>query len=68
MKKNDHYFPTIEWVKDPSEKSGWRRITYEMGNAVDGEGKEGIGSAVGEDVGGYDQGMPDEPMAFKSLL
>ncbi|KAK6610043.1 nuclear serine protease 2 [Botrytis cinerea] len=69
MKKNDHYFPTTEWIKDPSEKSGWRRITYEMGNVVEGEGKEGIGSVVGDDVGDFDvAGGSDDPMSFKSLL
>ncbi|KAI9645611.1 hypothetical protein NHQ30_006353 [Ciborinia camelliae] len=49
MKKNDHYFPTTEWIKDPFEKSGWKRINYELGTAVDGEGKEGIGSLVCDD-------------------
>ncbi|TAQ91300.1 hypothetical protein B7494_g376 [Chlorociboria aeruginascens] len=45
IKKNDHYFPTMEWIKDPSESSGWRRITYEQGKAVQGEGQEGINVA-----------------------
>jgi hypothetical protein len=48
MKKNDHYFPMTDWTKDPSEKSGWRRTTYEMGNAVKGEGVDGVGVAAGE--------------------
>ncbi|KAF7956747.1 hypothetical protein EAE96_004074 [Botrytis aclada] len=69
MKKNDHYFPTTEWIKDPSEKSGWKRITYEMGNVVEGEGKEGIGSVVGDDVGDFDVGGgSDDPMSFRSML
>lgn len=42
MKKNDHYFPTMDWTKDPSEKSGWKRTTYEHGKTVDGEGTEGV--------------------------
>lgn len=42
MKKNDHYFPTMEWIKDPSETSGWRRVTYEQGKAVKGDGHDGI--------------------------
>ncbi|KKA30706.1 hypothetical protein TD95_004191 [Thielaviopsis punctulata] len=25
MKKNDHYFPTVEWVKDASDPCGWKR-------------------------------------------
>lgn len=41
MKKNDHYFPTVELIKDAEEESGWRRISYEQGKAVDGEGLDG---------------------------
>jgi hypothetical protein len=29
MKKNEHYFPTIEFVKDPAEELGWRKIVHE---------------------------------------
>ena len=49
MKKNDHYFPTMEWIKDPSESSGWRRVTYEQGKAVQGEGADGI-NVIAEDI------------------
>jgi hypothetical protein len=49
MKKNDHYFPTMEWIKDPSETSGWRRVTYEQGKAVKGEGADGI-NVIAEDA------------------
>jgi pro-apoptotic serine protease NMA111 len=28
MKRNDHYFPMVDWVKDPNEPIGWKRITY----------------------------------------
>ncbi|KAI2624199.1 Pro-apoptotic serine protease NMA111 [Hypoxylon sp. NC1633] len=42
MKKNEHYFPTMEWIKDGSEPCGWRRITYESGKAVEGESTDGI--------------------------
>lgn len=48
MKKNDHYFPTTEWIKDPKEKDGWRRVTYEQGKAVEGEGNEGVNVVAGE--------------------
>lgn len=48
MKKNDHYFPTTEWIKDPSELSAWRRVTYEKGKPVLGEGREGISSVLAE--------------------
>ena len=38
MKKNEHYFPTMEWIKDGSEPCGWRRVTYEDGGqAHEGE-------------------------------
>lgn len=53
MKKNDHYFPTNEWVKDKKEECGWRRVTYEDGKAIKGEGAEGIQSGkTFEDEGG----------------
>ena len=38
MKKNGHYFPTVEFVKDASVREGWRKITYEEGKAMNGEG------------------------------
>jgi hypothetical protein len=48
MKKNDHYFPTTEWIKDPTETCGWRRVTYEDGKPVNGEGHDGINNAAGD--------------------
>ncbi|KAI1760861.1 Pro-apoptotic serine protease NMA111 [Hypoxylon sp. FL1150] len=42
MKKNEHYFPTMEWIKDNSELCGWKRVTYESGEPVEGEPTEGI--------------------------
>jgi hypothetical protein len=42
MKKNEHYFPTVEWIKDKTEDCGWRRVTYEGGNVYQGEGPDGI--------------------------
>lgn len=29
MKKNEHYFPTIEYIKDAAEPLGWRKIIHE---------------------------------------
>ncbi|KAK1506822.1 PDZ domain-containing protein [Colletotrichum tamarilloi] len=61
MKKNEHYFPTTEWTKDPSESCGWRRKTYEGGKTYDGEGPDGVLDsvlAVTEDAE-----MADEPPA-----
>lgn len=49
MKKNEHYFPTMEWIKDTSDPCGWRRVTYEGGKQVQGEGTEG-GLPVAEDA------------------
>lgn len=42
MKKNEHYFPTMEWIQDSSEECGWRRVTYEGGKVIDGEGPDGL--------------------------
>lgn len=50
MKKNDHYFPTMEWVKDATEECGWRRVTYEDGKVIQGEGHDGINIATGASV------------------
>ncbi|KAI9696118.1 MAG: hypothetical protein M1836_005949 [Candelina mexicana] len=32
MKKNEHYFPTMDLTKDVREACGWRRVTYENGS------------------------------------
>ncbi|KAF2862290.1 Peptidase, trypsin-like protein [Piedraia hortae CBS 480.64] len=39
MKKNEHYFPTIEFVKDASAREGWQRRMYEQGQVKRGEGE-----------------------------
>ena len=52
MKKNEHYFPTVEFVKDSNEREGWRRITYEDGKAKKGEGEVLPDNVV--DEGGVD--------------
>ena len=49
MKKNEHYFPTMEWIKDPSEPCGWRRNTYEGAKVITGEATDGVVSVI-EDV------------------
>ncbi|KAI9932628.1 hypothetical protein AWENTII_005055 [Aspergillus wentii] len=36
MKKNDHYFPMSEYIKDPSKPSGWRTISHDKGKHKDG--------------------------------
>ena len=56
MKKNEHYFPTVEYVKDAREANGWRvRSWGEKGGVMNGTGgvmDEGI--AAGQDAGGGD--------------
>ncbi|VUC37029.1 unnamed protein product [Clonostachys rosea] len=42
MKKNEHYHPTWEWLKDPAIPGGWMRKTYEKGKVTYGEGQGGI--------------------------
>lgn len=49
MKKNEHYFPTMEVVKDSAEECGWRRVTYKGGGKViQGEGIDGVDAPAGE--------------------
>lgn len=60
MKKNEHYFPTVEFVKDDAEKEGWKRIMYEDGGKKKkvGQGEilpevleEGVtGASAGDEV------------------
>ena len=51
MKKNEHYFPTMEFIKEAGE---WRRFTYEKGEArrtgepFEGEAVEQSGDAVAQ--------------------
>lgn len=66
MKKNEHYFATMEWIKDPREECGWRRVSYEHGRAIEGEGKEGINDIVAGSVCEDDAGLGDtEPVSSK---
>ncbi|CAK7198717.1 hypothetical protein SEUCBS139899_001381 [Sporothrix eucalyptigena] len=59
MKKNEHYFPTVEWIKDKSEPCGWRRVTYEGGGkVVEGEPVEGVVVPAVEDNGDIDVAAP----------
>ncbi|KAI1826500.1 Pro-apoptotic serine protease NMA111 [Xylaria intraflava] len=52
MKKNDHYFPTMEWIKDGSEPCGWKRIMYgSNGKALEGENPDGIVPTAEDDNG-----------------
>ncbi|EJT68208.1 Pro-apoptotic serine protease NMA111 [Gaeumannomyces tritici R3-111a-1] len=60
MKKNEHYFPTVEWIKDSSEECGWRRMTYEGGKPVEGEPLDGVVAV--EEEGGAGAADEDVPM------
>ncbi|ODA77720.1 hypothetical protein RJ55_06322 [Drechmeria coniospora] len=48
MKKNDHYFPTMEWSQDMNEPCGWRRVTYEGTRVFEGEATDGIPPVIEE--------------------
>ncbi|RDH38364.1 trypsin-like serine protease [Aspergillus welwitschiae] len=36
MKKNDHYFPMSEYIKDQSQPSGWRTVSHDKDKYKDG--------------------------------
>lgn len=56
MKKNEHYFPTMEWIKDGSEPCGWKRVAYEDdGKAHEGEPTEGLLPVAAEDTGDVEE-------------
>lgn len=48
MKKNEHYFPTVEFYKEGGE---WKRRTF-----GEEEGGEGLGGAIGGGEGGEGEG------------
>jgi pro-apoptotic serine protease NMA111 len=48
MKKNEHYFPTMEFIK---EDSNWVRRQVEGSNKDDPTGLQGLGSEVMEEIG-----------------
>ncbi|KAF2239461.1 Pro-apoptotic serine protease NMA111 [Viridothelium virens] len=64
MKKCEHYFPTVEFIKDEGERCHWRRVTYEGGQAKRGEGEGGAGVMVGGQLddgdGAGDDGVEGE--------
>ena len=55
IKKNEHYFPTIEFVKDSAEDLGWKKILHESEAG-------GMTEIAGElDAGGVDEGTEEVP-------
>lgn len=61
MKKNEHYFPTIEYVKDSTEPLGWRKTIHECdeGGARDEAAPEDADMEVAPE-GALDAGKTDE--------
>ncbi|KAF2157822.1 putative nuclear serine protease HtrA2/Nma111 [Myriangium duriaei CBS 260.36] len=58
LKKNEHYFPTQEFVKDESTREGWKRILYEDGHVKKDE--DGTPESLGLDDGGAMEGADAE--------
>ncbi|KGQ01647.1 Pro-apoptotic serine protease NMA111 [Paracoccidioides lutzii Pb01] len=65
MKKNDHYFPMSEYVKDPSAPEGWRAISHDKeprrsdmdnlnADAMDEEPDEAMSDAEPDQASGDD--------------
>ncbi len=55
MKKNEHYFPTVEYVKDSREANGWKvRSWGEEGGVVGAAGGVMDSAGAGEEGGGAD--------------
>ncbi|KAJ9259282.1 hypothetical protein DTO207G8_845 [Paecilomyces variotii] len=57
MKKNDHYFPMSEYIKDPSVPAGWRTVSYEKGK--ERRGVTADSSNLNADA--MDEGIDDGP-------
>ncbi|GAB1216645.1 hypothetical protein ATERTT37_005862 [Aspergillus terreus] len=36
MKKNDHYFPMSEYIKDPAHPAGWKTVSHDKAKHKDG--------------------------------
>ena len=58
MKKNEHYFPTMQFLKDDKEACGWRRTVFESGASSGTGRKEEASLDVG--AGGMDEGAGHE--------
>lgn len=54
MKKNEHYFPTMEFVKDGRESCGWKRVVF--GAEGEGAGAGGVVGGAGMDEGSGEMG------------
>lgn len=62
MKKCEHYFPTVEFIKDPAEETGlgWRKVVHEMDKGTGMSGGEVLPDArdVDAEVDGGDAEGP----------
>lgn len=58
MKKNEHYFPTMELMKDSSEAIGWKKIAHECEEGGSKEIQQSGGDVEG--AGAEDLGEPAE--------
>ncbi|EGP86655.1 Peptidase, trypsin-like protein [Zymoseptoria tritici IPO323] len=45
LKRNEHYFPTVEFVKDEGEREGWRKVSVGLKGKKEG-GDADLGSEV----------------------
>ncbi|KAJ5730379.1 Pro-apoptotic serine protease [Penicillium malachiteum] len=62
MKKNDHYFPMSEYVKDPTATSGWRTISHDKSKDKLGVSADAVNlNADAMDEGGEGGGSDMEP-------
>ncbi|CAG7928420.1 unnamed protein product [Penicillium olsonii] len=59
MKKNDHYFPMSEYVKDPTASAGWRTISHETQIGVAPDAANLNPDAMDEGVEGGSDIEPD---------
>lgn len=58
MKKNDHYFPMSEYVKDPETTSGWKTVSYRK--RTDGAPVTAEGMDEGGEGSDAEEGPDDE--------
>ncbi|KAL9103858.1 MAG: hypothetical protein Q9163_001136 [Psora crenata] len=56
MKKNEHYFPTVEYIKDATEPNGWKVRTWAEENGVM-DAARGIMDEAGVVEGGGDEAV-----------
>ncbi len=55
MKKNEHYFPTMDFTKDSREACGWRRVTYENGSAH--KGVSSLAAEIMDEGAGHEEDL-----------